>query len=144
MAEIQKTIVIAVIKDSEGNVLLDKRIDPNIPNADGRWEFPGGHIEFGERAEDAVVREAKEETGLEVKVVRLLPKVFQNMWDMANGDKFHTVLISYECEVIGGKLHTKNFDKKISELKFIKPEEITQYNLLPQTKEILDLLTPNI
>ena len=144
MSRIQKAIVIAVIKDPEGNVLLDKRTDPNIPSADGHWEFPGGHIEFGENAEDAVVREAKEETGLEVKIVRLLPKVFQNMWDMANGDKFHTILISYECKVIGGKLNTENFDSKIIELKFIKPEEITQYRLLPQTKEILDLLTPNI
>src|SRR3990167_9298236 len=137
MSRIQKAIVIAVIKDPEGNVLLDKRTDPNIPRADGHWEFPGGDIEFGENAEDAVVREAKEETGLEVKIVRLLPKVFQNMWDMANGDKFHTILISYECKVIGGKLNTENFDSKIIELKFIKPEEITQYRLLPQTKEIL-------
>lgn len=55
---------IGAIIERAGKILLTKR---NIEPFKGRWCLPGGHIEFFERAKDAVTREVKEETGLDFK-----------------------------------------------------------------------------
>uniref|UniRef100_S0DFH4 8-oxo-dGTP diphosphatase n=1 Tax=termite gut metagenome TaxID=433724 RepID=S0DFH4_9ZZZZ len=54
-----------------GKYLIVKRGEQDEHGA-GIWEFPGGKVEFGEGLEDALVREVREETGLEVTVNRLL------------------------------------------------------------------------
>ena len=57
----------AIVVDSEGRLLLVRRANPP---AQGLWSIPGGRVEQGETAEAAVVRELREETGLEGSVVR--------------------------------------------------------------------------
>lgn len=140
MAKIQKAIVVAVVKNSKGKILIAQRKDPETLKADGKWEFVGGHIEFGENPEAAVIREVKEESGLKVKVVRLLPKIYSSIWGRTDGDQWHTLLLCYECRVIGGRLHTKKFDKKIQALKFIEINELKNYNKLAKVDEITTLL----
>ena len=66
----------------------------------GMPALPGGFIELGERAEDAVVREVLEETGLKTRVVRLVG-VFS---DPARDPRGHVVSIAYALEEIGGRL----------------------------------------
>lgn len=55
--------------EKDGKILLEKR---NNEPFKGYWTLPGGHIDFGETAEQAVIREVKEETGLTLKDVRFL------------------------------------------------------------------------
>jgi len=62
----------AVIKDDAGRLLLIKR---GHEPAAGRWSIPGGRIEAGESDVDALVREVREGTGLEVAAGRLLGAV---------------------------------------------------------------------
>ena len=63
-----KVTVDAVILE-EGPIVLVKRMNPPFKDM---WALPGGFVEYGETVENAVVREAKEETSLEVKIVKLL------------------------------------------------------------------------
>ena len=133
-------IVVAVVKDTRGNLLLARRRDRKFKKANGLWELPGGHIEFKEDSKRAAIRECREETGLKVKVVRLLPGIYNNHWKDAKGDGYHTILIAYECLAIGGKLNDQKHDYKISELCWIKPKDLGKYKLLPKTKEIIQLL----
>jgi 8-oxo-dGTP diphosphatase len=58
-------LVYAVVRDDTGQVLLVRRLDT------GDWELPGGRVEPGESAVDALVREVAEETGLVVDVQRI-------------------------------------------------------------------------
>jgi mutator protein MutT len=133
----QITIAVALILNEDGELLLAKRHQPQTPQIHGKWEFPGGGIELGEDPEAALLREIKEETGLDAKIVRLLPKVYSNLWDWP-GEKLHVIILSYECKAIGGKLDTS--DEEVGELKYFKLEDIDYPNTLPKTKEIIALL----
>jgi ADP-ribose pyrophosphatase YjhB (NUDIX family) len=57
----------AIVRHRDGRILVIQR---GQPPAEGMWSLPGGRVEAGEGAEDAVVREIREETGLDVTVVR--------------------------------------------------------------------------
>lgn len=61
----------AIIVGEEGEVFLAQR-GPAARNERGCWEFPGGAVAFGERLEDAIQREIREEFGMEIVVERLL------------------------------------------------------------------------
>ena len=81
-------------------VLLTQRAD------NGRWCLPGGAMEAGESAAEACAREVWEETGLEVRVKRLIG-VYSNPDQLVmypNGDKIFMVVLSFEAEIIAGEL----------------------------------------
>jgi 8-oxo-dGTP diphosphatase len=80
----------AVITDGL-RVLLVKRGEEPFK---GEWALPGGFIEYGEMAEEAVVREVKEETGLDVKASKLIGAYS----DPKRDPRGHTVTIAYICE----------------------------------------------
>jgi 8-oxo-dGTP diphosphatase len=67
-------VAAAVLLDGEGRVLLAQR--PEGKNLAGLWEFPGGKIEAGERPEQALVRELREELGIDVMPSTLKPISF--------------------------------------------------------------------
>lgn len=70
----------------------------------GWWSIPGGLVETGELLEDAVRREVREETGLEIQPLGVL-KIFERiMRDAQGGVEYHYVLIDYVCRITGGTL----------------------------------------
>ena len=87
---------------SEGRVALVRSSNPrHVPPL---WWLPGGGIDFGEAPEDSLVREFKEETGLEIHEPALLG-VTSDVRRRDNGDKIHTVRILFTVELAGGELH---------------------------------------
>jgi mutator protein MutT len=91
----------ACIRDEEGHILLLRRSD-----GDNLWGFPGGGVELGERAADAVVREVREEIGLEVEPVALVGVYSSPEYTFAypNGDQVQPVTIFFECRIVRGEL----------------------------------------
>lgn len=80
-----------------GRVLLIRRLNPPFQ---GLWALPGGFVDVGESCEEAVVREVREETGLDGGILKLVG-VYS---DPARDPRGHTVSVVYLCEVVGGKL----------------------------------------
>jgi mutator protein MutT len=90
----------ACIRDEDERILLLRRSD-----GDNLWGFPGGAMELGERAAEAVVREVREETGLKVEPVALVGVYSgpEYAFDYPNGDRVQPVTIFFECRVLGGE-----------------------------------------
>jgi 8-oxo-dGTP pyrophosphatase MutT (NUDIX family) len=90
----------AVIPDGQGRILLDHRAD------DGCWGLPGGWLGPGESPEDGVVREVREETGLDVEVVRLGTVE----WRAASlpAAPHGQVGLVYLCRIAGGDLRASH------------------------------------
>ncbi|MDR3724778.1 MAG: NUDIX hydrolase [Terracidiphilus sp.] len=90
----------AVIVD-KGRVLFIRR---GTEPMKGRWSIPGGLVELGESLTDAVRREVKEETGLEVEVVELI-ELLDRIYRDDTRVRYHYVIADYLCRVTGGETH---------------------------------------
>lgn len=85
------------------NQLLLCRLSQQVGINPGAWTLPGGGIDFGEDPEDAVVREFFEETGLTVKVVKLLS--VDSLADSLPGwSPMHSIRIIYKVDYVSGEL----------------------------------------
>jgi ADP-ribose pyrophosphatase YjhB (NUDIX family) len=104
-------------------ILLTRRAD------NGRWCLPGGHFEPGEDVAEACVREMHEETGLEVRVVRLIG-VYSSpntVLDYGERDRFQVVALNFEVGTVGGQL---GLSDETTEVGYFTVDEIADLDLL--------------
>ena len=109
-------------------VLLTRRSD------NGRWCLPGGGMDTGESASEACVREVLEETGLDVRVTRLVG-VYTSpnlILEYADGNRVQPVAFSFEVEVIGGELAVS---EETTEFGYFTLEEMGTIDLMEHHKE---------
>jgi 8-oxo-dGTP diphosphatase len=99
-----KLTVDAVIQESGNVYLIRRKFRPFA----GFYALPGGFVDYGETVESAVVREAFEETGLKVKIVRLLG-VYS---DPKRDPRGHTASVVFLCKPAGGSLVTSTNETK--------------------------------
>lgn len=92
-----------VIKD--GKVLMSKQFGDS-------YDLPGGGVDLGEDIESAVLREIKEETGIDASTPKNIG-VENNFFHSAHGNKksYHSILIYYSCSFEGGELSMEGFDE---------------------------------
>jgi len=104
--------------NKKGEILLQRRADS------AKWGFPGGAIELGETPQMAVVREVKEETGLDVEVGELIGVYTECDMKYPNGDEAQSICMAYELKVIGGELCCDN--NETLELKYFSPDDVPE------------------
>ncbi len=110
--------VAACIRDARGRILLVKRNEVT-----GLWGFPGGAVEPGESVAETVVREVREETGLEIKPMGLVGIYSDPAYGFAypNGDRVQPVIVFLECQVVGGELHPDG--EESLEMQYFGPDD---------------------
>lgn len=101
----------------------------------GYWSLPGGVLETGERLSDAIRREVKEETGLEVKPTAVI-EIFERIMRDAKGKaEYHYVLVDYLCKVTGGELAAAS---DASKAQWIKRRDLPKYRVTEGSLAVIE------
>ena len=114
-----------------GVVLIKRRYQPLA----GRWSLPGGTVEVGETLEAALVREIKEETGLDIDVGPVVEVFDRILRDEHGRVQFHFVLVDYLCRATGGALqHGSDVDDAI----VADPASLAAFNLTEKALAVIE------
>jgi len=90
-------LTVDIVVKTRGGVVLVRRARGPYK---GKWALPGGFVRYGEKVEDAAVREALEETGLKVKLLKLV-----GVYSAPNRDpRGHVVSVCFAARSVGGRL----------------------------------------
>ena len=133
MAEIEKAIFtnMCTIYDDKGNILVQDRLNPNWPGI----TFPGGHVEHAESFNQSVIREVKEETGLDIENPILCGvKQFQTR------DDARYVVLFYKTNQFSGNLVSSDEGKVF----WIPKEELKNYQLADDFAEMLKIFESDL
>ena len=106
------TCVDAVVLEGNNLLLVKRRFDP----FKGYWVLPGGHVENNETVEEAVIREVKEETGVETKIVSLI-----GVFSSPDRDPRHNISIAYLCIPTTTNIQTSD---ETSEVRWFKLSDL--------------------
>ena len=101
----------------------------------GYWSLPGGVLETGETLEEGVIREVREETGLDVKPVAVLEIFERIIRDAAGAPEYHYVLIDYICRVTGGILRAAD---DASRVEWVRRRKLGAYQITTGTLPVIE------
>jgi 8-oxo-dGTP diphosphatase len=120
----------AVILD-RGRALVVRRATEPLK---GEWSIPGGVLELGETLRAGVIREAREETGLDVVPIEVLEVYDRIVADEAGKTRYHYVLIDYLCQVTGGELRAAS---DVSEVRWLTEQELDGFPIADSAEEVI-------
>jgi len=123
-----------ILYDAAGAILLVRQREGDV------WSTPGGVVEPDESPAEAVIREVREETGLDVRPVRVLGVFGGPAFVVCypNGDESQYVMTVFECSVVGGKA-APDHDETI-ELRWVGPAEFATLAVSTWTRGVLPRL----
>jgi len=124
----------AIITFPPDKILLIKR--RTVPFR-GYWALPGGRVESGESVEQAIVREVKEETGLEVAVVRKIGEYHEQ--GVQDGVEYDYYPACFLVNVVGGE--TRKQESEIEEIKLFSLDEVPATLAFEHAQMIKDFAT---
>jgi len=124
-----KVVLVAAcaLVDVDGRVLLTRR--PEGKTLAGLWEFPGGKIEAGELPEQCLIRELKEELGIEVSPDCLAPLTFASHVY----EDFHLLMPLWICRRWQGMATAMEGQ----ELAWVKPQRLKEYAMPPADEPLI-------
>jgi 8-oxo-dGTP diphosphatase len=120
-------VVACALIDADGRVLIAQR--PLGKSLAGLWEFPGGKLEPGERPEESLIRELREELGITVKEACLAPLTFASH---AYPD-FHLLMPLYVCRRWDGMMASREGQA----LKWVRPNRLRDYPMPPADEPLI-------
>ncbi|WP_274630249.1 (deoxy)nucleoside triphosphate pyrophosphohydrolase [Arvimicrobium flavum] len=128
----RKLLLVAAcaLVDADGRVLLAQR--PPGKQLAGMWEFPGGKVEPGETPEETLIRELREEIGIETKVACLAPLTFASH----TYETFHLLMPLYVCRRFEGTPRPLEGQA----LKWVRPRDMRNYPMPPADEPLIPFL----
>lgn len=125
----------------DGKLLITLRNDPHRPETHKKWEVPGGTVDIGETIDSTVIKEAKEEVGLKIKIIKQLQKISVKDHKFPSFS-YQVYLIPVVCKIISGKLKLNG--NEVLDVKWIDPNTHRKFNFLKGDNEWLEKLMPEL
>ena len=123
-------VVACALVDADGRVLIAQR--PEGKPMAGLWEFPGGKVEPGETPEETVIRELREELGIDTKVECLAPLTFASH----AYERFHLLMPFYVCRRFFGI--PRPHEGQV--IKWVRPGNLRDYPMPPADAPLIPFL----
>lgn len=123
-------VVAVALVDADGRVLLTQR--PPGKKLAGMWEFPGGKVEANETPEAALLRELREELGLDISAACLAPFTFASH----SYDDFHLLMPLYVCRRWAGQPEGREGQA----LKWVRPVKMSELPMPPADVPLVAML----
>jgi 8-oxo-dGTP diphosphatase len=120
-------VVAVALIDADDRILIAQR--PEGKALAGLWEFPGGKIDAGERPEEALIRELREELGITVKEACLAPLTFASY----AYPEFHLLMPLYVCRRWEGFVQSREGQA----LKWVRARDLRQYPMPPADEPLI-------
>jgi 8-oxo-dGTP diphosphatase len=121
----------ALIFDGNDILLVERAKEP----LKGYWSLPGGIVEAGEKLEDAIRREVREETSLEIEPLSMFEIFERIIPDSAKRPEYHYVLVDYLCRVVGGCLSAAS---DVSRAAWVPEQNLGEYRLTEGTSAVIE------
>jgi ADP-ribose pyrophosphatase YjhB (NUDIX family) len=121
----------AIVADKKGRILLQLRSD------NGCWALPGGAMEVGECIAQAIAREVREETGIDVEPERIVGVYTDpgHVFAFDDGEVRQQFSICFACRLVGGEIRPSN---ESTDVKFFAPADIDGLNAHPSIRLRID------
>jgi 8-oxo-dGTP diphosphatase len=123
-----RIVVVGAALLDGGRLLAARRSAP--ADLAGRWELPGGKVEPGEAPAAALVRELREEIGVEVAVGRIWDVLFHAY------PAFDLVMLVYACRIVSGDPRAV----EVADLRWLPPDELPAWDILPADRPLVQRL----
>lgn len=98
------------------------------------WSLPKGHVEPGETAEEAAIREIEEETGIRGEILASLGTI--DFWFIADGRRVHKTVHHFLLRAVGGEL--SDADIEVAEVAWVPLPQITEQLAYPDERGLVD------
>ena len=129
---IQPVVLVLIRKDDKFLLTLRAEENPGANNFHGFWQIPGGGLEFGESLEACAIREAKEELGIDITIIRMIPKIYHDV-----RASWHGLLIGFVCE-LKNPADEVVINEESSDYGWYNLEEAKQLKLMPLCIEYME------
>lgn len=117
----------AIVANNEGAILLQRRTD------NGLWALPGGVMDIGESLRSALIREVKEETGLDVEPLYIVGIYSdpRHVFAYSDGEVRQEFSICFACRPTGGRLAASDESHEVA---FVRPERLPELDMHPSIR----------
>ncbi len=123
-------VAAVALVDVDGRVLIARR--PPGKSMAGLWEFPGGKLQDGETPEAALIRELREELGIDTRASCLAPLCFASH----RYEDFHLLMPLYVCRVWRGQVRAREGQ----ELKWVRAQRLRDYPMPPADEPLVAMI----
>ena len=128
-------LVVCAILIRDGKVLLERRAPAGVAGLDGKWDLPGGKVECGETPESAIQREIKEELGITVHPMKMIPWLPISTWKYPDGEERHWILAAYVCSI-----ESENDPVLSDTLRWFTLDEVNRIDILAADLQLLRMV----
>lgn len=134
LRRVDETSAGGLVVDLSGEVPLGALIGKHDRRGRLLWSLPKGHVEVGESAEQAAVREVAEETGIAGEILGVLGTI--DFWFVADGRRIHKTVHHFLLRAVGGELSDE--DVEVTEVAWVPFPELHERLAYPDERGLID------